>query len=43
MKKRRKEKKETSAAVSARNGNLEVPVYFLKAKYVYTIRKMQII
>jgi hypothetical protein len=27
---------------SARNGNLEVPVYFLKAKQGYTVRKMDI-
>jgi hypothetical protein len=27
---------------SARNGNLEVPVYFLKVKQGYTVRKMEI-
>jgi hypothetical protein len=26
---------------SARNGNLEVPVYFLKAKQGYNVRKMK--
>jgi hypothetical protein len=26
---------------SARNGNVEVPVYFLKAKQGYTVRKIE--
>jgi hypothetical protein len=26
---------------SARNGTLHVPVYFLKTKEVYTVRKME--
>jgi hypothetical protein len=26
---------------SAQNGNLEVPVYFLKVKQGYTVRKME--
>jgi hypothetical protein len=26
---------------SARNGNVEVPIYFLKAKQGYTVRKME--
>jgi hypothetical protein len=29
------------SCVSARNGNFEVPVYFLKAKQGYTFRKMK--
>jgi hypothetical protein len=27
--------------ITARNGNLEVPVYFLKAKHGYTVRKLE--
>jgi hypothetical protein len=27
--------------LNAQNGNSEVPVYFLKVKQVYTIRKME--
>jgi hypothetical protein len=29
------------APCNARNGNLEVPVYFLKAKQGYTLRKTE--
>jgi hypothetical protein len=29
-----------SCGTGARNGNLEVPVYFLKAKQGYIVRKM---
>jgi hypothetical protein len=31
----------TYCAVSARNGNSEVPVYFLIAKQGYTVRKIE--
>jgi hypothetical protein len=33
--------KKNSYKSSARNGNLEVPVYFLQAKEVHGVRKME--
>jgi hypothetical protein len=32
---------EVVTIITAENGNLEVPVYFLKGKQGYTVRKME--